>query len=205
MRQHVLVAMALVVMACGQAAEVRIDETKGIPPVKGTTDVQLGTFTCGQPITSGDVTVQTKTVSGGCELSFDRDVPVLRAEDYSNIPDLKVATSLVQRVELSVNKLTLTDGSAALDLNTRVTSATLQINGQLVAEKATLTSLPKTVTLSGTALEQLKARIDARQPASVATRVVVVLPSMPPPPSRLVIDYDAQPAVILGVKAPTLF
>ena len=95
--------------------------------------------------------------------------------------------------------------STPLDLATRVTSAQLTVNGQLVAEKDSLTSLPKTVTLSGAALDAMKSKIDARQPASVRTRVVLVLPNMPPPPQRLLIDYDSQPAIILGAKAPTFF
>lgn len=207
MRHGSWVVAALTMWACGQAAEVRVDESKGIPPVKGSTEVALGSFTCGMPIVSGEVTVQTKVVGNGCELSFDRDVPVLRAEDYTNIPDLKVATALVQRIELTVKRLAFTDAatSTPLDLATRVTSAQLSVNGQLVAEKESLTSLPKTVTLSGAALEAMKSKIDARQPASVRTRVVLVLPNMPPPPQRLLIDYDSQPAIILGAKAPTFF
>ena len=207
MRRGIWVAAALAMWACGQAAEVRVDESKGIPPVKGSTEVALGSFTCGMPIVSGDVTVQTKVVGNGCELSFDKDVPVIRAEDYTNIPDLKAATALVQRIELTVKKLAFTDAATSmpLDLATRVTSAQLSVNGQLVAEKDSLTSLPKTVTLSGAALEAMKSKIDARQPASVRTRVVLVLPNMPPPPQRLLIDYDSQPAIILGAKAPTIF
>ena len=207
MRLSVPVVAAMVVCACGVAPEIRVDESKGIPPVKGTTEVQLGTLNCGMPITSGDVTVQTKMVAGGCELSFDRDVPVLKAEDYTNIPDLKAATALVQRIELTVKRLAFTDGATnmSLDLATRVTSAQLSVNGQLVAEKESLTSLPKTVTPPGAALEPMKSKIDARQPASVRTRVVMVLPAMPPPPQRPVIDYDSQPAIILGAKAPTFF
>ncbi|MDP1915247.1 MAG: hypothetical protein Q8L14_03310 [Myxococcales bacterium] len=207
MRQGSWVVAALTMWACGQAAEVRVDESKGIPPVKGSTEVALGSFTCGMPIVSGEVTVQTKVVTNGCELSFDRDVPVIRAEDYTNIPDLKAATALVQRIELTVKRLAFTDAatSTPLDLATRVTSAQLSVNGQLVAEKESLTSLPKTVTLSGAALDAMKSKIDARQPASVRTRVVLVLPDMPPPPQRLLIDYDSQPAIILGAKAPTFF
>lgn len=207
MRHGSWVVAALTMWACGQAAEVRVDESKGIPPVKGSTEVALGSFTCGMPIVSGEVTVQTKVVTNGCELSFDRDVPVIRAEDYTNIPDLKVATALVQRIELTVKRLAFTDAatSTPLDLATRVTSAELSVNGQLVAEKDSLTSLPKTVTLSGAALDAMKSKIDARQPASVRTRVVLVLPNMPPPPQRLLIDYDSQPAIILGAKAPTFF
>ncbi|MDX2011593.1 MAG: hypothetical protein SFW67_15440 [Myxococcaceae bacterium] len=200
------VGLGLLMCACGPA-EVRVDETKGIPPVRGTTEVALQRFTCGMPITSGDVRVETKVVSDGCELSFSRDVPVLKAEDYTNIPDLRVATALVQRVELTVKLLRFTDGSTmqALDLNARVSSAQLSVNGQLVAEKATLTQLPRTVTLSGAALDQLKSRIDARQPASVQTRVVVVLPSMPAPPQRLIVEYDTQPAIVLGATTPSFF
>ncbi|MDP3232940.1 MAG: hypothetical protein Q8N26_09195 [Myxococcales bacterium] len=207
MRHGSWVVAALTMWACGQAAEVRIDESKGIPPVKGSTEVALGSFTCGMPIVSGEVTVQTKVVGDGCELSFDRDVPVLRAEDYTNIPDLKGATALVQRIELTVKRLAFTDAATSmpLDLATRVTSAQLSVNGQLVAEKESLTSLPKTVTLSGAALDAMKSKIDARQPASVRTRVVLVLPNMPPPPQRLLIDYDSQPAIILGATAPTFF
>ena len=207
MRHGSWVVAALTMWACGQAAEVRVDESKGIPPVKGSTEVALGSFTCGMPIVSGEVTVQTKVVGNGCELSFDRDVPVIRAEDYTNIPDLKVATALVQRIELTVKRLAFTDAatSTPLDLATRVTSAQLSVNGQLVAEKDSLTSLPKTVTLSGAALDAMKSKIDARQPASVRTRVVLVLPNMPPPPQRLLIDYDSQPAIILGAKTPTFF
>lgn len=203
-----LLLASLFAVGCGPvAAEVRIDETKGIPPVKGTQEVALGTFTCGMPITSGDITVQTKVVMGGCEFSFDKDVPVLKAEDYTNIPDLKVATALVSRIELTVKRLGFADGTTnmPLDLSTRVTSATMSINGQQVADKSSLTSLPKTVTLSGAALDALKGKIDARQPASVLTHVVVVLPSMPAPPAKLVIDYDAQPAIILGTTVTRPF
>jgi hypothetical protein len=207
MVRHVRTLMlGLAVGACGPA-EVRVDETKGIPPVKGTTEVSLQNFTYGTPITAGEVRVETMVVMGGCELSFDRDVPVLKAEDSTNIPDLFAATALVQRIELVIKSLKFTDGATvqALDLNTRVTSAQLSVNGQLVAEKATLTQLPRTVTLSGAALDQLKARIDAHQAASVQTRVVMVLPTMPAPPQRLVVDYDTQPAIILGARAPSLF
>ncbi|MCA3013198.1 MAG: hypothetical protein INH41_12455 [Myxococcaceae bacterium] len=198
--------LCLAVSACGPA-EVRVDETKGIPPVRGTTEVALQTFTCGMPITSGEVRVETKVVSGGCELSFDRDVPVLRAEDYTNIPDLRLATALVQRIELVVKTLRFSDGATMqpLDLNTRITSAQLSVNGQVVAEKASLTQLPRTVTLEGAALDAMKSRIDARQPASVRTRVVAVVPTTPAPPQRLVVDYDTQPAIVWGAKTPTLF
>jgi len=191
---------AVVVLAACGPVEYRLDETKGIPPVKGSTQVSLGAgFTCGTPITGGEYTVTTRVVTGGCELSFDQDVQVLKASDYQSIPDLQGASNLVQRVELTVKKLAFTDGAGqALDLQTRITSATLSVNGQVVADKATLAQLPAVVTLQGEALSEVKAKVDARQPASVRARCVVVLPDSPAPPDTLTIAYDAQPAIILG-------
>lgn len=192
-------ALGLALVGCGPV-ELRIDETKGIPSVTGSTEVTLGSFTCGTPITAGNKTVQTRVVAGGCEFTFDDTVDVLSVDDYASIPELKTASNIVQRVELTIKKVDLIDGSTntKLDLATRVTSAVLSVNGQQVADKSTFTSLPKVVSLEGAALTQLKAKVDARQAASVGVKSVVVLPDMPVPPAKLKIDYDAQPAIIIG-------
>ncbi|MDP2272555.1 MAG: hypothetical protein Q8K32_17605 [Archangium sp.] len=197
-RSAVLVVLALT--ACGPA-EIRIDETKGVPSVKGDTEITISaTFTCGEAIPAGDKMVATRVVTGGCEFTFDDTLQVLSASDYEVIGDLKVTSNLVQRVELTIKKLAFVDGAtgAALDINTRVTSVVLSVNGQKVADKAAITSLPAVVSLEGAALTALKAKVDARQPASVAVKAVAVLPDMPRPPERLKIDYEAQPALILG-------
>lgn len=186
--------------ACGPA-EIRIDEKQGVPVVKGDTEITINTnFTCGMAIPAGDKMVSTRAVTGGCEFTFDDTLQVLSASDYESIPDFKVASNIVQRVELSIKKLTFTDAatSMTLDLSTRVTSVVLSVNGQQVADKAALSSLPKVVRLEGAALTAIKAKVDARQPASVAVRAVAVLPDMPRPPERLKIDYEAQPALIIG-------
>ncbi|MFZ5441783.1 MAG: hypothetical protein ACOZQL_17400 [Myxococcota bacterium] len=197
--KRVLAMCAMALAACGPV-EVRIDETKGVPSVKGQTEVSLSSFTCGQPIAAGDKTVTTKMVTGGCEFTFDDTLEVLKASDYEQIGELKTASNLVQRVELSVKKLDFIDGTsgAKLDLSTRVTSATLSVNGQQVADKAQLASLPVVVTLSGAALAAIKSKVDARQPVSVAVKAVAVLPDTPKPPDKLKIDYEAQPAIIIG-------
>jgi len=195
------VAGVLVVLGLGCGpVEVRLDETKGIPAVKGSTEVNMPALTCGMPITSGDYTITTRVVTGGCELSFHQDVQVLKASDYQSIPDLQGASRLVQRVELQINKLAFADAATGqtIDASTRITSATLSVNGQQVADKSILSALPKTVTLAGDALTTVKAAVDARQPASVHADCVVVVPDSPKPPDRLKIDYDAQPAIILG-------
>jgi hypothetical protein len=200
MRQLPIVLSVAVVSACGPV-EIRIDETKGVPSLKGTTEVAIATsFTCGQALPAGDKTVTTRVVTGGCEFTFDDTLEVLKPSDYEGIPELKTATNLVQRVELSINKLDFVDATTntRLDLQTRVTSAVLSVNGQQVADKAGLSNLPRVVKLEGAALTQLKAKVDARQAASVGVKAVAVLPDTPRPPERLKIDYDAQPAIIIG-------
>jgi hypothetical protein len=200
MARRSAVLLALAVSACGPV-EVRIDETKGVPAVKGQTEVSISTtFTCGTALPAGDKMVATRVVSGGCEFTFDDTIEVLKASDYQDIGELKTAANLVQRVELTVKKLAFVDAATgtALDLSTRVTSVVLSVNGQQVADKTALSNLPKVVKLEGAALTDLKAKVDARQPASVAVRAVAVLPDMPRPPERLKIDYEAQPAIILG-------
>lgn len=199
--------LVMVLSGCGPV-EVRIDESKGIPSVKGSTEVTIGAgFTCGQPIAAGGKTVTTKAVTGGCEFTFDDSLEVLKAADYQVIPELKVSTNLVQRIELTVKKLAFVDGATmqALDLQTRLTSVVLQVNGQQVADKASIASLPAVVKLEGAALSALKAKVDARQAASVAVKAVAVLPSTPAPPEKLKIDYEAQPALIIGPGDIKLF
>lgn len=193
----VLVVLALV--GCGPV-EVRIDETKGVPALKGDTEINLASYTCGQPIAAGTKSVATRVVPGGCEFTFDDTLDVLAPSDYSSIPELKTASNLVQRIELSVKKLAFVDAATgtALDLQTRITSVVLSVNGQQVADKAKLANLPFVVTLEGAALTALKAKIDARQTASVAVKAVAVIPDMPAPPARLKLDYEAQPAIIVG-------
>lgn len=200
MTRRFAVLLALAASGCGPV-EIRIDETRGVPAVKGQTEVSISpTFTCGSTLPAGDKTVTTRVVPDGCEFTFNDTVEVLKVSDYQEIGELKVTSNLVQRVELTVKKLAFIDAATgtALDLSTRVLSVVLSVNGQQVADKAALTHLPKVVTLEGEALTGLKAKIDARQAASVAVKAVAVLPNMPRPPDRLKIDYEAQPAIIIG-------
>jgi hypothetical protein len=199
-KRTAVVLAALGITACAPA-EIRIDETQGVPQVKGSTEVTIpSNFMCGTAIAAGDKMVATRAVTGGCEFTFDDTLQVLKASDYEAIPDLRGASNVVQRVELNVKKLAFTDAATGmtLDLNTRVTSVVLTVNGQKVADKAAIASLPTVISLEGDALSTIKAKVDARQPASVAVKAVAVLPDMPRPPDRLKIDYEAQPALIIG-------
>lgn len=198
LRRSVMLAV-LALAGCGPV-EFRIDESKGVPSVTGSTEVELGTFTCGQTLATGEGDVKTREVPGGCEFTFDESIDVLKPSDYQSIGEFASAGSnLVQRVELNIKKLDFLDGNGTkLSLQTQITSATLSFNGQQVADKTALASLPRVVSLEGTALQTLKAQIDARQTAKVSVKAIAVLPNDPPPPAKLKIDYDAQPAIIIG-------
>jgi hypothetical protein len=179
-----------------------------VPNVAGSTEVTLpANFMCGMAVGTAPTVVQTRAVTGGCEFTFDDDVQVLQASDYDAIPEFTGGSNLVKRVEVSVKKLDFVDGAsnAKLDLATRIQSASFVVNGQQVLDKSKLGSLPITVQLGGSALDPLKAKVDARQAASVNIKAVAVLADDPPPPQRLKIDYDVQPAIVLGpgdIKLP---
>lgn len=205
MRRAVLTSL-LLLSACGlfgPASDNRIDEADGVPNISGNETVDIPTnFTCGTPITSNGITVTTRAVSGGCEFTLDQDVQVLKSSDYQQYSELTtIGSKLVKAVEINILTLDLTDASTGqkLDLQTRVTSATLSINGQQVAEKAQLANLPFVATLEGNALAPIKSKVEAKQPVSVRASAVVVLPNTPAPPAKLGIKYDAKPAIILGL------
>jgi hypothetical protein len=187
----------------GPAYDNRIDEADGVPNIEGSETVDIpSNFTCGMPITSDGVTVTTTVVSGGCEFKLDQDVQVLKSSDYSEYAELaSIGTKLVKTVEINILTLEFTDAATneKLDLATRVTSATLAINGQQVADKSQLSNLPFVATLEGNALTPIKSKIEAKQPVTVKATAVVVLPDTPAPPAKLGIKYVAKPAVILGL------
>lgn len=191
------------VTACGPA-EIRLGSKDGIPPVAGSVEVALDTLQCGDPIPAGDYQVTTKKVIGGCELSFDRDVTILKASDYSQLPDLMGASKLLQAVELNIAVLEFADTSTTpatvLDPQTRITAVTFSVGGQVVvANKTALKSLPKTVSLTGQALSGLKAQFEKRVAVVAHATAVVVLPDSPALPKRLRLDYQAQPTLVLGL------
>jgi hypothetical protein len=208
LKRGLAVLVGALVGACGPA-EIRIDEHKGIPPLRGGTEVSLVGFTCGQPFAAGEFQVSTRAVTEGCEFSFGQDVPLLATGDYAKITDFSSAASFVQRVELTITKLDFTDATsgAVLDLSTRFVTASLLVNGQQVADKSSLTNLPKTVTLQGDALNSIKSSVESRSAVRIGVRVLVVVPTTPPPPEKLRLDYEAQPVIVVGpgkVKLPSL-
>lgn len=196
-RRSALLLLALCA-ACA-APEVRIGEGK-IPSITGSDTITLGTYTCGQTLSSNEYTVTTTDRGSDCEFNFDQDVTIISQADYQNIPDLQGSTNLVQAVEINVKTLKFADASndMSLDLNGYVKTVVLKIDGQQVATKDTLSKLPATVRLEGAALTNIKAKVDARQPATVKATATMVVPKSPAPPNQLKVEYDAQPTLVLG-------
>ncbi|MBS1148643.1 MAG: hypothetical protein H6Q89_341, partial [Myxococcaceae bacterium] len=105
--------------------EIRIGAAQGIPSISGTAEVELVAFVCGNVIPAGAYSVTTQVVSGGCELSFDKDIEIVSAADYQRLPELGSATTLLQRIEVKITKLGFIDAdtNVALDPQTRINSA----------------------------------------------------------------------------------
>jgi hypothetical protein len=201
MTRPVLMCAVLALSGCG-LLEVHIDETRGVKPLSGTTTVDLPTSAvCTGTFTSNNVTVVATQVTGGCQFTIDESLEVLKPSDYASISELSIVTNLLKRVELTIKTLAFTDVTTppgvALDLTTQVDSATFTVNGQQIADRSTLTGLPKTVVLSGAALDPVKSAFNARHSIEVHVVVVVVIKDGHRP-SKLKIDFAAQPDFILG-------
>jgi hypothetical protein len=184
----------------GCLPEIRIGANEGLPPIGGTTEVSTDGFVCGEPITTGAGSATTRKVPGGCELTLAEEIQVIDEPDYARISDLAGFSGLIEAVELQLTEFSFIDSTTdtPLDLATGVTSATLAINGQQVADKTTLMSLPQTLRLTGPGLQPLKDAIYQRQPASLQLSAVVVLPDEPAPPKGLRLQYQAQPTIVVG-------
>lgn len=191
--------------ACGAlGGEFKLSGQEGIPPIKGNYTVNVPqNFQCGTTIQESDFTVQTKVVGDACEFSFSDDVTVVKAEDYNgaNGATLKGANA-VKRVEIEVTKFAVRDGTsgAPLDLNTAVRDLVAKVLGETVLTKADLTAtLPLTKTISSAVVNEVKNQIKAQQPVVLPIDVIATLPLQPPPPAKLAIDFEGQPALVLGV------
>lgn len=213
MMKRVLAAAVFTVfaVACGPL-EITIDDKQGIPPLKGEFEFPLNAFTCGQDIAAGNFTVKTRAYPSdagatGCEFSFGEQVPLLKPEDYAKISAFASGagganTNLVKRIELRINEFKLENTAGAtpviMPIDTSVTSADIKLNGQALANKTNLVQLPSKVTVSGDLLNGLKASIDKREAVTVGVVVSLVIPNSPPPPAKMKVTYNTQPAIVVG-------
>lgn len=198
MPRRLLVCALFALTAC--LPEIRIGAKEGIPPIDGSTEIATEALVCGEPIAAGTGTVTTRKVPEGCELTYTENIQVIDEPDYQQISELTSLSGLLEAVELELTEFSFVDAATntPLDTEKQISSATLALNGQWVADKGVLTSLPRILRLSGPALQPLKDAITQRQPASIRLDAVVVLFDDPPPPRRLRFEYRAQPTLVLG-------
>ena len=200
MTKQMLLAASVSLMFCACNAEIRLGAREGVRPLKGSTRCNTEMFRCGETLEAEGRQVFTTPVGNNCRLSFEEHVTVCDEEDYRKIQEFRTVASATKAVELEVRQLQFLDGDTGreIDLDTYVKNAELRINGQLLVDRSDLANLPKVVRLEGPALEELKAFINARRPATVRVSAVLEVPLEPRIPRALVITYAVQPTLILG-------
>jgi len=184
------------------AADLTLGAGQGIPPVEGSTVIDVPQdFKCGDPISDPQkkYTVATTVTGDACTFTFKQDVLAIKAADYDIKPEHKGA-QLVKRVDLVVSKFAVTDATAGkpIDLST-VESLDGKTFGTTILTKEDLGKKPPfTKSVSGAPVDALKATVQAKKDLVIPVDVVVVLKLTPAPPAKLGLDFDAQPEIIVG-------
>jgi len=177
--------------------ELTLGGKDGIPPVEGSTAFDIPPdFMCGDPITDPNGKYEITTTASGdlCTFTFDQDVTALKAEEYASRPELKGAT-FVKRVDIEVTKLAVKDGAGAeitpKDLKGKAFGTTILTLEDLK------TTPPFTKSIEGEPIEALKSKVENKQDIVIPVQVEVVV-SMSPTPTKIALDYQAQPNLVFG-------
>ncbi len=178
-------------------SEVRLGSADGIPAINLDSEVRLPAFVCGTPFSQDGVTVSSKAIEGGCELTVEKTITVAGTSIYAKAGDIKLS-KVLSGIELHITKFALSDSStgAAVDLS-QLSWAYLSVNDELLADRDALTALPLTVRIDGVGLEPLKAQVDARTEITATLQVIAAVPDTVKIPATLKVDFEAQPEVLL--------
>lgn len=176
--------------------EYTIGADKGVPPVSGSTKVDLpADFMCGNPIQDPQkkYTITTEGTDQECLFTFDQDVTVLKSEDYANDPKLKGA-QFVKRVDIDVNKLGVAD-----EVGNPITPKDLTglAFGSTILTLADLSKTPPfTKSVEGEPIAELKTLVQNKQDIVIPVRVQILV--VAPIPKQIALDFDAQPNLVFG-------
>jgi hypothetical protein len=177
--------------------ELTLGGEDGIPPVEGSTAFDIPQdFMCGDPIVDPNGKYKISTSGSGdlCTFTFDQDVTALKASEYSSRPEMKGAR-FVKRVDIEVTKLAITDGAGKevtpQDLNGKAFGTTILTMADLKVTP------PFTKSIEGEPIEALKSKVENKQDIVIPIQVVVVV-NMSPTPTKIALDYQAQPELIFG-------
>ncbi len=195
---------ALGLFACGPV-EVRISKAQGVKPISGTLTADFNSngqqFVCGDTIIGTDntqsYTVTTSKAQGGCDFMFDQEVEVLAGASYETIKEFKDALHTLNRVELEVRRLDFYDDTGARFELSRLRELQLIVNGQEILNLDQVGGLPRTVVLSGEALDVIKRAVKNRERCTAhVVAHVLVLDAQTPTGVRC--EYESQPTLVLS-------
>ncbi len=168
---------ALLFCACG--AEIKVGSNVGLKPITGETRVSLS------------ANKACETVD--CRVTFNRAVLMATNKELAKLDDA------VKAIDLEVRKLSFTDADRSERLGRdRIRSGTIVVGDELVIGAERLDELPLTLRLEGRALEQIKAQVAAGEGATLMIHAELVIG--PPLPSVMIITYDVQPTLVIGVR-----
>jgi hypothetical protein len=191
-------------VGCGPV-EVRVSKAEGVHALNGSLSASFsGTpaFVCGDTITATDSTqsyvVTTTKVSGACNFVFDQQVQVLAGADYQTIKEFKDAVHFLNRVELNITRMDFYDDQGnRFDIETRLRDLEMWVNGEQVLDVDQIKSLPRTVVLTGDALQAVKDAVKHRQTctAHVVAKMTVLDTETP---TGIRCEYESQPTFVLS-------
>jgi hypothetical protein len=206
MSNHLLRALVValpLIAACGVLPDVSLGADEGIPPIAGSTAIDIPQdFKCGDPLTDPNkkYTVTTTGTADACTFTLKQDVTVIKSSDYDSNPTLRGA-QLIQRVDFEVKALGVKDASTdkPLDPETTLKDLTGTAFGTTILTKDDLgQKTPFTKSVDGAPIDELKSLVEAKKDIVVPVEVVIVVALTPAPPAKVGLDFDAQPNIIVG-------
>lgn len=186
--------------ACGLVPDVRLGKDAGIPPIDGSTTIDVPQdYKCGDPITDpkGEYQVTSSGTADKCTFVFNQKVTALKASDYDTNPQLQGARA-VSAIDLEVSKFSLIDPSTGkepsglLDLDGKAFDETILTKEDL-AQKP-----PFTKTIDGPAVDALKDQVINKKDIVIPVDVSVTVNLTPAPPAQIALDFAAQPVLSIG-------
>jgi hypothetical protein len=203
MSNRLLRALALAVpfaAACGVLPPVKLGADVGIPTISGSTEISIPQdYKCGDPITdpNGKYEVKSSGTAESCTFSFKQDVLAIESTDYDDIPALQGAQA-INGVDIDVTKFAVKDGATGKQ-PTGLKDLDGKAFGVTILTKEDLGKTPPfTKSVSGAPLDSLKALVQAKQDIVIPVDVEVVVALTPAPPAKLLLDFDAQPNILVG-------
>ncbi len=182
----------------GLVPDVKLGPDQGLPPLSGSTTVDLpDDFVCGGTIADprGTYTITSSGTPTDCTLVFSQDILALAAADYGSHPELEGA-KLVNAVEVAVNDLTIEDASSGVAIVAKKLDA--QVFGTTVLTEQDLTGrFPVTKVIKGAPLDALKEIVANRQDLVIPVDVKLVVDTSNMPPA-LSLTFDAEPTLVFG-------